>query len=235
MDPHSSALVIFSGGQDSTTCLFWALKKFARVETITFDYGQRHRIELECAQRICERLGVKQKTVSMGFLAQLNRNSLTDASLQIDQHGSFQNLPNTFVPGRNILFLTLAAAYGVPVGLSHLVIGVCETDFSGYPDCRESFISSMQSSLQLGLETPELMIHRPLMNLSKAETFALAAECGGLEEVIELSHTCYEGNRKDRHVWGYGCGVCPACQLRAKGYQEYEKGNIHGTSRRQNA
>ena len=221
MNP-SKALVIFSGGQDSTTCLFWALKKFKHVEAITFDYGQRHRIELECARKLCERFGVEQKVVAMDFLSSLAPSALTQSSGELKVDGGFNNLPSTFVPGRNILFLTLAAAFAAPRDIRDLVVGVCETDFSGYPDCREDFVASMENSLSQGLGVA-LQIHRPLMRLSKAETFQLASDLGHLNDVVEGSHTCYEGQRNTLHSWGYGCGMCPACVLRKKGFEEFSR------------
>ena len=220
----SKALVIFSGGQDSTTCLFWARQQFSSVECITFDYGQRHFIELECSTKICQQLGVPQIIVPMNFLANLNANALTDKSVVVQADGGMHNLPSTFVPGRNILFLNMAAAFAVPRGMSDLVLGVCQTDFSGYPDCREDFIASMQTSLRLGLQQPNLQIHRPLMNLSKAQIFKLACDVGGLDTVLRDSHTCYEGDRTHFNEWGYGCGKCPACDLRQRGWQQYKEG-----------
>jgi 7-cyano-7-deazaguanine synthase len=216
----SRALVVFSGGQDSTTCLYWALKNFQEVSAITFDYGQRHSIELECSKKICIDLGIPQKIIEMKFLAQLNSNALTESKIEPEAIGGMNNLPNTFVPGRNILFLTLAASYAIPRGIQHVVMGVCETDYSGYPDCREAFMQKIEEALSLGLDT-ELKIHRPLMNLSKAQIFALAEQVGGLDVVIEKSHTCYRGERTVKNAWGYGCGACPACELRKAGYEKF--------------
>lgn len=218
----SRALVILSGGQDSATCLYWALKKFDEIETITFDYGQRHRIELECAAELSKRLNLKNTLIPIDSLKALGSNSLVDSSQKISETGGFQNLPSTFVPGRNALFLTLAAAYAAPRFISHLVIGACETDFSGYPDCRDVFMTSMEESLKLAMDF-EFKIHRPLMKLNKAETFKMADDLGALSTVIELTHTCYEGVRRDLHSWGYGCGECPACKLRKRGYEEFFK------------
>lgn len=220
----SRALVVFSGGQDSTTCLYWARKKFDAVECLTFDYGQRHRVEIECAVNICKKLGVPQTIVPMSFLAGLNSNALTDQAVAVHHEGGVHNLPSTFVPGRNILFLTLAAAYAVPRGISDLVIGVCQADYSGYPDCREEFVASMEHSLRLGMQQENLAIHRPLMNLTKGQIFKLAEEVGGLESVRCDSHTCYEGDHVHSHEWGFGCGKCPACELRRKGWEAYKKG-----------
>jgi 7-cyano-7-deazaguanine synthase len=224
----SKALVILSGGQDSTTCLYWAQQRFDSVEAITFDYGQRHAVELECARRLCELTRTPQKIVKMDFVSQLSANALTDSKVAVAKSGGFQDLPSTFVPGRNILFLTLAASYAAPRGIQDLVMGVCQTDYSGYPDCREDFVASMEASLQKGLGA-KIVVHRPLMHLSKAETFRMASELGRLKEVVELSHTCYEGRREVLHAWGYGCGECPACELRRRGFEEYAKENSnHG-------
>ena len=216
----SQALVVFSGGQDSTTLLYWALKNYSQVDAITFDYGQRHRVELECAKNLCVKLGVPQQLVSLDFLADFTPNALTHSHIEIRAQGALKDLPSTFVPGRNALFLTLAAAAAVAKGYSEIVIGVCQTDYSGYPDCRQDFIESMQQSLSLAMGQ-NILIRTPLMSLTKAETFQLAKDLGVLESVIEDSHTCYAGNRKDRHPWGYGCGTCPACDLREKGYRAF--------------
>jgi len=224
------ALVLFSGGQDSTTCLAWALDRFARVETIGFDYGQRHRIELDARLRVMaalrrdfpawgEKLG-EDHVIDMGALAQISDTALTrDAEIAMQANG----LPNTFVPGRNLLFRTFAAAIAYRRGVKHLVTGVCETDFSGYPDCRDDTMKAMQLALNLGMET-RFVIHTPLMWIDKAETWALAHTLGGdalVDLVREETHTCYHGDRTHRHEWGYGCGVCPACELRAKGWAAY--------------
>ncbi len=219
----TSALVILSGGQDSATCLYWAQPRFTRLETITFDYGQRHRIELECAARLAKAVGAAHKLVPVNSLSALASNALTDPSVPVKADGGFQNLPSTFVPGRNILFLTLAASYAATRGIRDLVIGACETDFSGYPDCRDVFMSDMERALSSGLDSP-IRIHRPLMRLDKAQTFALADELGRLDEVVRETHTCYEGVRDELHAWGYGCGTCPACGLRKKGYEEFKNG-----------
>jgi 7-cyano-7-deazaguanine synthase len=220
--PAGKALVILSGGQDSATCLFWALRKFSAVETITFDYGQRHRIELECAAELCRQQGLKNTLIPIDSLKALGANALVDCSQKVSQTGGFQNLPSTFVPGRNALFLTLAAAYAAPRGISNLVIGACETDFSGYPDCRDVFMESMEKSLSLAMDYA-FKIHRPLMRINKAQTFQMADDLGALQSIVDLTHTCYEGVRAEKHEWGYGCGECPACQLRQRGFQEYRK------------
>jgi 7-cyano-7-deazaguanine synthase len=224
------ALVLFSGGQDSTTCLAWALGRFSEVETIGFDYGQRHAVELACRDAIRDglskagtdregRLG-PDHLMSLGALGQISETALTrDVEIATAESG----LPTTFVPGRNLIFLGLAAALAYRRGCRHLVLGVCETDYSGYPDCRDDTIKAMQVALNLGLET-RLVLHTPLMWRDKAATFALAEEIGGpdlLRIVIESTHTCYLGDRTHRHDWGYGCATCPACQLRADGFARW--------------
>jgi 7-cyano-7-deazaguanine synthase len=233
MNDARSALVLFSGGQDSTTCLAWALEQFAHVETVAFDYRQRHRIELD--QRLvvlaeirrrfphwAERLG-EDHLVDMGVLGQLSETSLTrDVAFEIEKDG----LPNTFVPGRNLLFFTLAAALAYRRGLSVLVGGMCETDFSGYPDCRDNTLKALQVAISLGLDAP-MTIETPLMWLSKAQTWALAEQLGGealTDLIVEHTHTCYLGDRVHRHPWGYGCDLCPACELRRKGYEGWLSG-----------
>ena len=224
------ALVLFSGGQDSTTCLAWALARFARVETIGFDYGQRHRVELECRAGIVERLrrefpgwGDKlgeDHVIDLSVLGRVSDTALTrDTAIALENSG----LPNTFVPGRNLLFFTFAAAVGYRRGIRHLVGGMCETDYSGYPDCRDDTLKALQATLSLGMDH-RFTIHTPLMWIDKAGTFALAKEIGGpplLDLVIEATHSCYLGDRNRRHPWGYGCGSCPACQLRANGYARF--------------
>jgi 7-cyano-7-deazaguanine synthase len=225
-----TALVLFSGGQDSTACLAWALARFARVETLGFDYRQRHRVELEC--RLTVRAAMAQQfphwsaklgddhLLDFGLLAQLSDTALTqDRAIELQTNG----LPNTFVPGRNLLFLTLAATVAYRRGASVLVGGMCETDFSGYPDCRDNTIKAQQLALSLGLDGP-MTIETPLMFLTKAETWRLAAQLGGealVQICIEHTHTCYLGERGLRHAWGYGCGHCPACELRANGYAAF--------------
>jgi 7-cyano-7-deazaguanine synthase len=224
------ALVLFSGGQDSAVCLAHALHHHAHVETIGFDYGQRHRVELEIRQNTlreirqqfpqwAHKLG-EDRVLDVNILGQISETSLTR-----DMHFAFEQsgLPNTFVPGRNLLFLTLAAAVAYRRGLDVLVTGVCETDFSGYPDCRNDTMRAMQQALSLGLDHA-LEIETPLMWIDKAETWALAHELGGdalVNLIVEHTHTCYMGDREHRHAWGYGCGQCPACDLRAHGWQRY--------------
>lgn len=230
-----SALVLFSAGQDSATCLAWALERYPRVETIGFDYGQRHRVEL--AQRKVVRGAVTRlkdewaKRLGEDILVDLTGyGALAESALTSDQaiEMAGSGLPTTFVPGRNLVFLSVAAAYAYRRGIDTLVAGMCETDYSGYPDCRRATIDAMQQTLALGLERP-FVIETPLMYLSKAQTWSLAHELGGealVGEIIEHSHTCYEGDRSARHEWGYGCGACPACQLRAKGWREWREAGL---------
>ena len=227
MSLHTSALVLFSGGQDSTTCLALALSKYERVETIAFDYRQRHVVELEARLRVLEQIKLQfpqwahklgeDHLLDLGVLGQVSETSLTrDVAFKMESSG----LPNTFVPGRNLLFLTLAAALAYRRDLQVMVTGVCETDFSGYPDCRDDTMKAMQLALSLGMDK-RFLIETPLMWIDKADTWALAASLGGqplVDLIVEHTHTCYLGNRIHRHAWGYGCGACPACDLRAKGY-----------------
>lgn len=229
-DLHPTALVLFSGGQDSTTCLAHALRRYQRVETLGFHYGQRHHIEmqarLEVLSRIAavmpeagERLG-QDHVLDLAVLGQVSETSLTrEMAFQVSESG----LPNTFVPGRNLLFLTLAGALAYRRDLRALVTGVCETDFSGYPDCRDDTMKAMQLALSLGMDR-RILIDTPLMWIDKAQTWALAQDLGGaglVQLIVEHSHTCYVGNRSLRHDWGYGCGECPACVLRATGWQRW--------------
>jgi 7-cyano-7-deazaguanine synthase len=223
----STALVLFSGGQDSTVCLAWALDRFDRVETVGFHYGQRHRVEMAQRPRVLEgirglsavwdsRLG-EDAVVDLTSFGALADSALTrDRAITLEANG----LPSTFVPGRNLAFLTFAAAIAYRRGLSVLVGGMCETDYSGYPDCRRATLDAMQDALSLGLDT-HLRIETPLMELSKAETWSLASQIGAeplVALIVEETHTCYAGDRTKRHPWGYGCGKCPACELRAKGW-----------------
>jgi 7-cyano-7-deazaguanine synthase len=230
---ETSALVLFSGGQDSATCLAWALERYDRVETIGFDYGQRHAVEMQARQTVraqmvnvlpqwAGRLGPDHVVDLTGFGAIGETAMTTDRAIEADARG----LPNTFVPGRNLIFLVAAAALADRRGLEVLVGGMCETDFSGYPDCRNDTIQAMAQALTLGLAKPS-PIETPLMFLTKAETWALAERIGGaalVEMIVEASHTCYLGDRTHRHDWGYGCGTCPACELRAAGYNEWAAG-----------
>lgn len=216
----TKAVVIFSGGQDSTTCLFWARNRYDVVEAITFDYGQKHSIEIEQSKYICEKYQIKQTIIDISFLDTLVESALTsngDVNKLNDK-----GLPSSFVPNRNQLFITLAHAYSQKIGADTLVTGVCQTDYSGYPDCRENFIKSIQFASNLGSDS-DIQIETPLMNLTKAETFLLAAKERCLDVVIKESHTCYNGVREELHEWGYGCNNCPACELRKKGYEEFKE------------
>jgi 7-cyano-7-deazaguanine synthase len=226
----TKALVLFSGGQDSTTCLAWALARCDHVETIGFDYGQRHRIELDQRAKIREKIVALQPDwaarlgddhlIDLAVLGQISATAMTrDVEIVMQENG----LPNTFVPGRNLVFLTFAAAVAYRRGLTHIVGGMCETDFSGYPDCRDATIKAMGHALDLGMDT-KFHVHTPLMWIDKAATWALGEELGGkalIDLIIEETVTCYEGDRTHRHAWGYGCGECPACDLRAKGFERY--------------
>ena len=227
---HTSALVLFSGGQDSTTCLAHALNRFERVETIGFDYGQRHHVEMQARLTVLDelrgqfpawapRMG-QDHVLDLAVLGQVSETSLTrDMAFRMESTG----LPNTFVPGRNLLFLTLAAALAYRRDLQVIVTGVCETDFSGYPDCRDDTMKAMQLALSLGMDK-RFLIDTPLMWIDKADTWQLARDLGGdrlVDLIIEHTHTCYQGDRTHRHAWGYGCGTCPACDLRARGFERY--------------
>ncbi len=224
------ALVLFSGGQDSTACLAWALERYAQVETIGFDYGQRHRIELDCRLDVLRELRAQfpawspklgeDHLLDLSLLGQLSDTALTEArAIEMQANG----LPNTFVPGRNLLFLSFAATLAYRRGASVLVGGMCETDYSGYPDCRDNTLKALQVALSLGLDQP-MTIETPLMFLTKAQTWRLSEQLGGTalnDLIIEHTHTCYLGQRDQRHAWGYGCGSCPACELRARGHAEF--------------
>ena len=229
LDPRT-ALVVFSGGQDSTVCLAWALSRYARVETIGFDYGQRHKVELDCRPTVRAALSAQfphwaarlgdDHLLDLRLLGQISDTALTEArAIEMQANG----LPNTFVPGRNLLFLTFAAAVAYRRGASVLVGGMCETDFSGYPDCRDNTLKALQVAVSLGLDSP-MTVETPLMWLTKAQTWALSAQLGGeaLNALItEHTHTCYLGDRSQRHAWGYGCGSCPACVLRRDGFAAF--------------
>ena len=210
---QQKALIVFSGGQDSTTCLFWAMKQFEEVEAVTFDYGQRHAAEIDCAKRIAAQLGIRHHLLDMSLLGQLTVNALTRDDIAITD-GDEESLPSTFVPGRNLLFLSFAGVLAQQIGAKHLVTGVCETDFSGYPDCRDTFIKSLNVTLELALDAP-VVIHTPLMWLTKAQTWALADELNAFDFIREQTLTCYNGIIAD------GCGTCPACQLRQNGLTTY--------------
>jgi len=225
-----SALVLFSGGQDSTTCLAWALERYRHVETIAFDYGQRHRVELDCRSDILAslrhnfpewmaRLG-DDHLLDLSILGRLSETALTQEK---EIAFAASGLPNTFVPGRNLLFFTFAAAIAYRRGIKHLVGGMCETDYSGYPDCRDDALKALQVALNLGMEQ-RFVVETPLMWIDKAQTFALARDIGGeklMAIVLEHTHSCYMGDRTHRHDWGYGCGTCPACKLRSQGWLRY--------------
>ncbi|MER8724900.1 7-cyano-7-deazaguanine synthase QueC [Mesorhizobium sp. M1027] len=227
---NSSALVLFSGGQDSATCLAWALDRFERVETIGFDYGQRHRVELDA--RIEFRAGLttafpawaaklgEDRVLDLSVLGQISDTALTR---EVEIATTSSGLPNTFVPGRNIVFLTFAAAVAFRRGLKHVVTGVCETDFSGYPDCRDDTIKALQVALNLGMQS-RFALETPLMWVDKAQTWSLAEHLGGtplLDLIRDRTLTCYNGDVEHTHEWGRGCGECPACELRARGYQNF--------------
>ncbi len=226
-----AAVLLLSGGQDSAVCLAWALERFARVETIGFDYGQRHKVELDARLRVrervialrsawAERLG-DDHVVRLDALSALSDTALTrDMAIEIAENG----LPTTFVPGRNLVFFAFAGALAYRRGAKHLVAGMCETDYSGYPDCRDDTIKAMQLTLNLGMDQ-RFVIHTPLMWIDKAATFALAHNIGGdafIDLLVEHTHTCYLGDRSQRHEWGYGCGTCPACRLRAAGFAKWK-------------
>ncbi|MBV9557179.1 MAG: 7-cyano-7-deazaguanine synthase QueC [Pseudolabrys sp.] len=230
MSADEKALVLFSGGQDSTVCLAWALERFRQVETVGFDYGQRHIVELSVRPRIREKMTALRPAwrerlgddhvISLAALGQISDTALTrEAEIGMAESG----LPTTFVPGRNLVFLCFAGALAYRRAARHLVAGMCETDYSGYPDCRDATVQTMAEALRLGMDAP-FKIHTPLMRVGKAAIFAMARDLAGqsfLDLVIEESHSCYRGDRSHRHSWGYGCGTCPACELRAKGYQRF--------------
>lgn len=207
---NDKALVVFSGGQDSTTCMFHALKHYKEVELVTFNYGQRHALEITVAQNIAEEQGLKHHVLDMSLLSQLSPNALTDHTMAIEEG----NIPNTFVPARNLLFMSFAAALAYQIGAKHIITGVCETDFSGYPDCRDIFIKSLNVTVNLALDE-NFVIHTPLMWLDKKETWQLADKLGQLDYVRYKTLTCYEGIMAD------GCGACPSCQLRNAGLTAY--------------
>jgi 7-cyano-7-deazaguanine synthase len=240
---HTTALVLFSGGQDSTTCLAYALSKYERVETVAFDYGQRHHIELDARLNVLRELRTRfpawaaklgqDHLLDLAVLGEVSETSLTrDTAIAMEANG----LPNTFVPGRNLLFLTLAAALAYRRGLQVIVTGVCETDFSGYPDCRDDAMKAMQLALSLGMDR-RFLIETPLMWIDKAATWRMAHDLGEqfdshgggsalVDLIVEHTHTCYLGERSQRHAWGYGCGSCPACELRAKGFAAFRDAGL---------
>ncbi|MCC5802566.1 7-cyano-7-deazaguanine synthase QueC [Rossellomorea vietnamensis] len=213
------ALVVFSGGQDSTTCLFWAKKAFNEVEAVTFNYGQRHVAELDCAKEIAEDLNVPHHILDMSLLNQLAPSALTRTDEEITHLEG--ELPSTFVPGRNLLFLSFAGILAKQIGAKHIVTGVCETDFSGYPDCRDIFVKSLNVSLNLSMDE-QFVIHTPLMWINKAQTWEMADNLGAFQYIQENTLTCYNGLK------GSGCGECPACELRQRGLNEYKSGNKGG-------
>lgn len=230
---ESKALVLFSGGQDSTVCLAWALSRFDSVETVGFDYGQRHRVELDCREAIRERIAERfpdwagrlgsDHLLDAGGLREVGATAMThETAIEMTAAG----LPSTFVPGRNLMFIVLAAALAYRRAIPALVGGMCETDYSGYPDCRRETLDAQMRAIFLGMEYP-VKLHTPLMELDKAATWALGEKLGGpgfTQLVVEDTHTCYRGDRETRHEWGYGCGTCPACELRARGWQRWKKG-----------
>ncbi len=211
---NSDALVVFSGGQDSTTCLFWAKRRFRKVYAISFIYGQKHIREIELAKTIADKAGVDFHVIDLSFIGNLGKNSLTDTSIKMDEEKPDDTFPNTFVPGRNLFFLSAAAVYAREKGVKHIVTGVSQTDFSGYPDCRDNFIKSLNVTLNLAMDD-QFVIHTPLMWIDKAQTWALADKLGVLDLVRKETLTCYNG------IEGDGCGHCPACRLRREGLERY--------------
>lgn len=227
---EEKALVLFSGGQDSAVCLAWALDRFDHVETVGFDYRQRHRVELICRQTFLLRMGVRfadwspklkaDHVLDLGILSEIGDTAMThDMDIKMEDNG----LPNTFVPGRNLMFLTAAAALAYRRGITHVVGGMCETDYSGYPDCRQETITALEVAVNLGMDS-NIELLTPLMSIDKKATWDMAQALGGerlVDLIIEETHTCYLGDRTNRHAWGYGCGTCPACELRARGYEGF--------------
>nr|WP_273320520.1 7-cyano-7-deazaguanine synthase QueC [Vallitalea guaymasensis] len=210
------AVVVFSGGQDSTTCLFWAKKKFKEIIAVSFDYNQKHILELECAKDICKKYEIEHHTLDLGLLNQLAPNSLTRTDIKVDKESPDEGVPNSFVDGRNMLFLTFVAVFAKQRGISNIVTGVSESDFSGYPDCRDVFIKSINVTLNLAMDY-QFEIYTPLMWINKAQTWKMAYDLGVLDVVKEETLTCYNG------IKGNGCGDCPACKLRKNGYLEFKK------------
>lgn len=210
------AVVVFSGGQDSTTCLFWAKKKFKEIIAVSFDYNQKHILELECAKDICKKYEIEHHTLDLGLLNQLAPNSLTRTDIEVDKESPDEGVPNSFVDGRNMLFLTFVAVFAKQRGISNIVTGVSESDFSGYPDCRDVFIKSINVTLNLAMDY-QFEIYTPLMWINKAQTWKMAYDLGVLDVVKEETLTCYNG------IKGNGCGDCPACKLRKNGYLEFKK------------
>ena len=215
------ALVVFSGGQDSTTCLGWAIKNFDEVQAISYVYGQKHKQEVKIAQAIAKNLGIKHHFIDISFFGEIADSALTHDGDVNEKHSRFSHLPASFVPNRNLMFLTIAHSLAQKIGYEHLVTGVCETDYSGYPDCRDDFVKQTQATLNMSSEA-RITIWTPLMFLNKAQTWKLAEEVGVLEIVKEQTLTCYNGVM-EMNEWGYGCGACPACLLRKKGWEEYQE------------
>lgn len=211
---NEKALVVFSGGQDSTTCLFWAKESFEDVVALSFDYGQKHVRELDCAKAICRKYGVEHHAMNLGLLGEITSNSLTRADMEVDKEAKEGSLPNSFVDGRNMLFFTFAAIFAKQKGIKHIITGVSQSDYSGYPDCRDVFVKSLNVTANLAMEY-DFVIHTPLMWLDKAQTWGLADRLGVLEVIKNETLTCYNG------IVGDGCGECPACKLRSKGYEKY--------------
>ena len=211
---RDTALVVFSGGQDSTTCLYWAKRAFKNVVALSFIYGQKHQLEVELAEKIAREAGVEFHVMDVSFIGHLGHNALTDTSMKMDQEKPADSVPNTFVPGRNLFFLSIAAVFAREHGINHLVTGVSQTDFSGYPDCRDSFIRSLNVTLNLAM-VEQFVFHTPLMWIDKAETWALADELGVLDIIRNDTLTCYNG------IPGDGCGHCPSCTLRREGYEKF--------------
>ncbi len=218
------ALVLVSGGQDSATCLFWAIENFKKVHAVSFDYNQKHSNEIGIARGICDKLGVDQKVIDMTFISGLVESNLFKGKASVNKrHKLNDSVPSSFVPYRNLFFLSLSSAWAATINVRHIVIGVCETDYSGYADCRDVFIKSMQASLNLATDFKDkVVIHTPLMWLSKAETFRFAEELGCLDFILKETLTCYNGIEK-LNDYGRGCGKCPACRLRKKGFEEYKR------------
>lgn len=234
--PHeatANAVVLLSGGQDSTTCFYDALERYDDIEAVSIDYGQRHRVELALAAETAAKASVPHRILTMPVLSELAGASLTNRMIENTVAGDAavsgwhadHNLPPSFVPGRNLLFFTVAAAYGIPRGFTALVTGVCATDRAGYPDCRIEFVEVMEIALRVGMDSPEFHIDAPLLDKTKAETWGMAARLGIMTEIIENTATCYEGDREHFHEWGYGCGVCGACTERAGGYYKWTRGD----------
>lgn len=216
------SIVVLSGGQDSATTLLEARKHTEVVACVHFRYGQRHGIEQECAKWWADKFGIPLHVIDVSALAAIGDSALIGEGDVRASHARADHLPASFVPGRNLVFLTLASALGFKLGAPLLYTGVCQTDYSGYPDCRQATISALTEALRLGMDLPSLAIVTPLMAKTKAETFRMAADAGYLEDILEHTHTCYEGDHQTRHDWGYGCGTCPSCVLREKGWHEYQ-------------